>query len=277
MSGAGKSQVLKFLEDLGYYCVDNLPVALIPTFAELALGADTTRPHVAVCVDARAGQDLRNLPGYLAQLGEMGHRAEVLFLDSADAVLQRRYSESRRRHPASPTGAVDEGIRNERQLLGPIRDRADLVLDTSAVSVPELRERIANVFLGPKEARTITITLVTFGYKYGLPPEADLVFDVRFLPNPHYDPELRPRTGTEPDVRDFVLHNDAAREFLRHLQSFLKFLVPRYAAEPRAYLTLAVGCTGGRHRSVVIAQELLRLLRDLGYEARVRHRDISRE
>lgn len=276
LSGAGKSQALHFLEDVGYYCVDNLPAQLITTFAELVMGADQRHRRIAVCVDARSGEDLRNLPAYLDGVAELGVRPDTLFLESSDGVLVQRYSESRRRHPAAPSGSVEEGIRWERELLEPVRARADLVLDTSTTSVAELRERVAAMFSGTKKAQELYVTVLSFGFKYGVPQEADLVLDVRFLPNPHYDPELRSRTGNEPDVRDFILDNANAAEFMDRLKGLLKFLLPRYASEPKSYLTIAVGCTGGRHRSVAVAHELAVFLRDLKHNIRLRHRDLSR-
>jgi len=275
LSGAGKSLALKFLEDLGYYCVDNLPAALLPTFAELVQGSkEPALRKVAVCLDARAGQGLSQLPGYAQEVEEKGIRVETLFLDSSDDVLIHRYSETRRRHPCSPSGSVEEGIRRERGMMQPMRSRADLIIDTSSTSVSELRERIASMFLGPKEARDLVITILSFGFKRGVPPEADLVFDVRFLPNPHYDPDLRTLTGAEPDVRDFVLDNADAREFLDRVKGLLKFLIPRYAAEPKAYLTIGVGCTGGQHRSVAVAHALSVMLREMNYNVRLRHREL---
>ncbi|MCP4643258.1 MAG: RNase adapter RapZ [bacterium] len=275
LSGAGKSQALKFLEDLEYYCVDNLPAALIPVFGDLVVKAARPWKRIAVCVDARSGEDLLKLPGYLDQVAEQGIHPDTLFLDTADAVLVHRYSESRRRHPCAPAGSVEEGIRRERLLLDPIRGRADLLLDTSSTSVAELRERIATAFSGAKETQQMLVRVVSFGFKHGLPPEADLVFDVRFLPNPFYDTDLRPLDGTEPGVRTFVLDNRDAVEFLERVKGFLKFLIPRYAAEPKSYLTVAVGCTGGRHRSVAVAHELMVFLRELNCNARIRHRDIA--
>ncbi|HOS02773.1 MAG TPA: RNase adapter RapZ, partial [Candidatus Hydrogenedentes bacterium] len=184
--------------------------------------------------------------------------------------------ETRRRHPSAGSGRVEEGIRRERLLLEPVRARADLVIDTSQMSPVELRDRIAGMFWGERRPRELFVTVTSFGFKYGVPPEADLVFDVRFLPNPFYDPELRPWTGEEPAVRDYVLENAAAQEFLDRLRGLLKFLLPQYASEPKAYLTIAVGCTGGRHRSVAVAHALTVFLRDLKHNVRLRHRDISR-
>ncbi len=276
LSGAGKTQALRVLEDLGYYCVDNLPPSLVPTFAELALHAEQPRKKIAVCVDARTGEKLENLPGFLDSVTEMGVHPDTLFLESSDKVLVQRYSESRRRHPCSPFGSIEEGIEHERALLAPIRGRADLVVDTSAISVAQLRERVAAMFTGSKEMRELCVTVLSFGFKFGLPPEADLVFDMRFLPNPYYEEDLRALTGNETAVREFVLGCEPAVVFLDKIKSLLKFVMPKYANEPKSYLTIAVGCTGGRHRSVVIAQELMLFLRDLKYDVRLRHRDLSR-
>lgn len=275
LSGAGKSLALRFLEDLGYYCVDNLPASLLPIFSDLVQGSkEPARKKVAVCLDARAGQGLSQLPGYVQEIEETGIPVEILFLDSSDDVLIQRYSETRRRHPCSPSGGVEEGIRRERDLMQPLRSRADLVIDTSRTAVAELRERIASMFLEPKEVRGLMITVLSFGFKRGVPPESDLVFDVRFLPNPYYDPELRPLTGSDPDVRDFVLANPDGEEFLDRLKGLLKFLIPRYSAEPKSYLTIAVGCTGGQHRSVAVAHAVLVMLREMNCDARLRHRDL---
>lgn len=276
LSGAGKSQALRFFEDIGYYCVDNLPASLVPKFAELFFASDGRHRRTAVCVDARGGQDLKNLPQYLQAVEEMGTRPDVLFLDSSDTKLVSRYSETRRRHPLAPSGGIEEGIRKERELLEGVRARADLIIDTSATSIAELRERIGGMFLGGRAKSELVITVMSFGFKHGVPQEADLVLDVRFLPNPHYDPELRPWTGNEPDVRDYVLNNPDAVEFLDRIKGLLKFLMPRYAAEPKSYLTIAVGCTGGRHRSVAVANAIAVLLRDLKYNVRIRHRDTAR-
>jgi RNase adapter protein RapZ len=275
-SGAGKTLALRFLEDLGYYCVDNLPAQLVPTLAELVTSGNKGRRRVAVCVDARSGEHIELLPAYLDEVAEMGVRPDCVFLDSADQVLVHRYSESRRRHPLAPEGNIEKGIRSERKLLDPIRGRADLVLDTSALSIAELRERIATTFAGEQPSQRLLVTVMSFGFKFGVPQEADLVLDVRFLPNPHYDPELRPWTGNEPDVRDYVLDNAIAREYLERVRGLLKFLLPHYAAEPKSYLTIAVGCTGGRHRSVAVAHDLALFIRTLKYNVRLRNRDISR-
>lgn len=276
LSGAGKSQALRFLEDLGYYCVDNLPPALVPTIAELTLNAAKARRRVAVCVDVRGGDDLLNLPAYLDEAAEKGARPETLFLESADAVLLRRYSESRRKHPATFDGTVEEGIQHERELLAPIRAKANLILDTSTTSVGQLRERVGAVFGGERAAREMLVGVMSFGFKYGIPQEADLVLDVRFLPNPFYDSSLRPLSGEDSQVASFVLDNAEGGEFLAKVKDLLSFLLPKYAQEPKSYLTIAVGCTGGRHRSVAVARELLGFIREMQWPVTLRHRDAGR-
>jgi UPF0042 nucleotide-binding protein len=276
LSGAGKSLALRFLEDLGYYCVDNLPAPLLSTFAELIQGDPRTRRRIAVCVDVRSGDDLAQLPAHLEEAVETGVRPDVLFLDSSLRVLVQRYSESRRPHPAALDGNIEEAIRRERELLEPLRARADVRLDTSTMAVAELRERIAGMFLHEKRAEEMIITVMSFGFKYGVPQEVDLVFDVRFLPNPFYDVELRPLTGHDPEVRDYVMSNPIANEFMERTKGLLKFLIPNYRAESKSYLTIGIGCTGGQHRSVAIAQEFTIFLRDLGCNARARHRDVNR-
>ena len=216
------------------------------------------------------------LPAYLDEVAERGVRPDTLDMDSDNDVLIQRYSESRRRHPNAPDGNVKRGIERERELLEPIRARADLLIDTSSISLAELRERLANAFHGGRETRELLVTVMSFGFKYGIPPEADLVLDVRFLPNPYYDEELRIRTGTDPDVRDYVLNHADAMEFIDRIQNLLKFLLPRYVAEPKSYLTIAVGCTGGRHRSVAVAHQLALFLRSTRFDVRLRHRDVHR-
>jgi UPF0042 nucleotide-binding protein len=275
LSGAGKSQALRFLEDLGFYCVDNLPPALIPTLADLVITPAHPQRRIAVCVDARASEDLQNLPAYLDEVAERGVRPDAVFLDSSDDVIIRRYSETRRRHPNASGADVEAGIARERELLAPMRARADLIIDTSAISVAELRQRIEEMFREPAHERELLVTVMSFGFKNGLPPAADLVFDVRFLPNPHYVDALRPRTGVDPDVRDYVMDNEDARAFVTHLEHLLEFLLPRYRAELKSYLTVAIGCTGGRHRSVAVSSRLARFIRELGFDVRLRHRDVD--
>lgn len=276
LSGAGKTRAMRFLEDLGYFCVDNLPASLLPKFVELVSTASPSHERAAVCVDARSGEELRRLPAYLDEAAERGGTAEILFLDCDDVVVIERYSESRRRHPAAEGTSVEDGIRREREWLDTIRGRADYVLDTTSMSLPELRERVGEIFSSDRTGAQLSVTVLSFGFKFGVPHEADLVFDVRFLPNPFYEDDLRDHTGLEVDVRQYILDNADAVEFLERIRSLLKFLLPRYTAEPKSYLTIAVGCTGGQHRSVALAQEIGIMLRDLNVQVRVRHRELGR-
>lgn len=277
MSGSGKTQAIRFFEDQGYYCVDNLPAELIPKIADLSSESGTVGNRIAACVDARSGDDLQNLPGHLAELRTQGFDYQVLFLDSSDDTLHKRYSETRRPHPVSRHGTIEEGIAHERALLRPMRDIADLILDTSELKPTELRERIATMASTDHGKHQMVVEVLSFGFKYGVPLEANIVLDVRFLPNPYWDEDLRPLTGMDPEVSDYVTNNDQAREFFKHSKAMLKYLIPRYEAEPKSYLTIAIGCTGGRHRSVAMAHEVLRLLRDMQYDARLRHRDMGKD
>lgn len=273
MSGAGKTHALHGFEDEGFFCVDNLPAPLLETFARLVVSAQPAYSRVAVGIDARTRGDLAALPDFLRQLSDVNFRVEVLFLDAQDEVLQRRYSETRRPHPAAPEGGIGEGIARERELLGPVRASADLVVDTSGMNTAQLKKRIQSLARDPADVNAMRITLLTFGFKNGAPKDADLMFDMRFLPNPHYDARLQPRDGRDEEVRKFVLDNEPAQAFLFRLTDLLSFLIPLYAAEPKSYLTIALGCTGGRHRSVAVAEELSRYLGARGHEVTVKHRD----
>ncbi|MEK7221330.1 MAG: RNase adapter RapZ [candidate division NC10 bacterium] len=276
MSGAGKSAAIRCLEDLGFFCIDNLPATLIPKVAELCAQSEKRIERVALVVDAREGRFLEGLFDILADLRRDGHLVRVVFLEASDEVLVRRFSESRRPHPLAPGGSAPEGIRAERALLAHLKAKADLVIDTSNFTVHEFRKLLAGSFLDlPAPSRT-ALSLVSFGYKHGLPVDADLVFDARCLPNPHFVEALQPLTGLAPQVGEYVLGFAQARGFLERIQEFLKFTLPLYVQEGKAYLTIAVGCTGGRHRSVVLAEELARLLREAGSEVSVRHRDLER-
>jgi RNase adapter protein RapZ len=277
MSGAGKSQALRFFEDQGYYCVDNLPAQLVPKFTDISRDSSAVGNRIALGVDARSGDDLRRLPGHLGELRNHDFDTQVLFLDSSDDTLLKRYSETRRPHPIAPHGTIAEGIMLERKRLQPMLDIADMVLDTSDISTSDLRERIATMAAVDHGEHTMAIEVLSFGFKFGLPREANIVLDVRFLPNPYWDEDLRPLNGMDPEVRDFVTSNPQAKEFFKHSKAMLKYLIPQYEAEPKAYLTIAIGCTGGKHRSVAMAHEVLRLLRDMHYDARLRHRDIGRD
>ncbi len=276
MSGAGKSAASRCLEDLGFFCIDNLPVTLIPKVAELCAQSEKRIERVALVVDAREGRFLEGLFDILVDLRRDGHLVRIVFLDASDEVLVRRFSESRRPHPLAPGGSALEGIRAERERLAHLKAKADLVIDTSSFTVHEFRKLLATSFLDLPAPQRTALSLVSFGYKHGLPVDADLVFDARCLPNPHFVDALRPLTGRDPQVVEYILGSVQAREFVERIQEFLGFTLPLYVQEGKAYLTIAVGCTGGRHRSVVLAEELARLLREAGHEVSVRHRDVDR-
>ena len=277
LSGSGKSQAIRALEDLGYFCVDNLPVALLPMLAELTLRAGNEISRAAVVVDAREGKMLDELPRVLKRLKGMRHLHPVLiFLDASDEVLVRRFSETRRPHPLAPDRSAAEGIREERELMKPLRRLADHVVNTSAMTVHELRHAFRNVDSGTSPGSQLVVTVLSFGFKHGIPVDSDLLFDVRFLPNPHFIPTLRPHTGRDPQIRAFLDKAPATHEFLDHTLNLLRFLIPQYVAEGKSYLTIGVGCTGGRHRSVMVAESLKKGLAGLkGVQVRVRHRDIA--
>jgi RNase adapter protein RapZ len=277
LSGSGKSQAIRALEDLGYFCVDNLPVALLPMLAELTLRAGSEISRAAVVVDVREGRMLDELPRMYRKLKSMRNLNPVLiFLEADDEVLVRRFSETRRPHPLAPDRSAIEGIREERERMKPIRRLADHVVDTSALTVHELRHAFRGVQAGRAPGSPLVVTILSFGFKHGIPVDSDLLFDVRFLPNPHFVPELRPHTGRDREVRAFLDKSDATHEFLEHTLNLLRFLIPQYVVEGKSYLTIGIGCTGGRHRSVAIAEALKKGLAGLeGVQVRVRHRDIA--
>jgi UPF0042 nucleotide-binding protein len=276
LSGSGKSQAIRALEDLGYFCVDNLPTTLIPTLAKLSLRAGGDMNKVAIVVDVREGGFLSSFPKIFQGLRKMPRLNPVLiFLEADNAALVRRFSETRRPHPLAPDRSVSEGIRDERARLNKIRDLADEIIDTSDMTVHELRHFFMTLSRDRSRARLV-ITVLSFGYKHGVPVDADLVFDVRCLPNPHFVPALRKRTGRDRAVAQFLEREESTREFMDRLEEYLKYVIPHYVAEGKSYLTIAIGCTGGRHRSVMIAERLRRGLSDIGgARVRVRHRDIS--
>ena len=276
MSGAGRSATADVLEDLGFFVIDNMPPALIPKVAEL--GRDRQGSRFALVVDTRAGEYLPDLESALAELRETGARTRVLFLDAADEVLVRRFDETRRRHPVAESHRVSEGIARERELLEEIKGQADIVIDTSELNVHELRDRLREIIGEPADMPSgLQINVVSFGYKHGLPLDVDLVFDCRFLPNPHWIESLRPLPGTDSKVRRYVMKQEETQAFLEELSNLFELLLPAYVREGKSYLSIGVGCTGGRHRSVVIAAEIARLLERLGFPARVHHRDLERE
>jgi UPF0042 nucleotide-binding protein len=277
VSGSGKSTALRALEDAGWYCVDNLPVVLLDKLVALGAQAGGQIQRLALVVDARDPRFLPEAPRIIEEVRRSGTRVDVLFLDASDESLLRRYSETRRRHPmAGEGGSVPEGIAAERRALAPLQAVAGEVVDTTAMNVHQLKRFIGSRFL-EGGAERLGVTVVSFGFRNGVPAHADLVLDVRFLPNPFFVPELKPFPGTEAKVRDFVLGQPDAQTFLDKLADFGAFLLPRYAAEGKSYLTLAIGCTGGRHRSVAIAEELAHRLREGGTEVRVWHRDVDKE
>ncbi len=271
MSGSGKASVLKAFEDLGYYCVDNLPVELIPQFADLALQSREIR-RTALVVDVREGSKLEKLPGILKSVRRI-IPTKVVFLEASDAVLLRRFSETRRPHPLGTDEPVKAALKSERRRLGAIRRLADLVIDTSKFNVHELRAHINQRFHEKSAEQSILVSSVSFGFRQGVPEDADLVFDVRFLPNPHFVPEFRPLTGRHPRVAKYIRSFPQTREFISRISDLLIYLLPHYIREGKSYLTIAFGCTGGQHRSVMIAEEVGKHLRRAGYRVKVVHRD----
>jgi UPF0042 nucleotide-binding protein len=274
MSGAGRSATADVLEDLGYFVIDNLPPVLVTKVAELARDREKSEPY-ALVIDTRSGEFVHALEAALRELEDRGARTRILFLDAADDVLVRRFVETRRRHPLDDD-RVSDGIARERVLLEELKGRADMVVDTTELNVHELRERLAEVFGDSAPEGTLQTSVVSFGYKHGLPLDVDLVFDCRFLPNPHWVEELRPQPGTAPEVRAYVMEQPETRSFLDELERLFALVLPAFVREGKAYLSIGVGCTGGRHRSVVIAEELARVLERQGFKPRVHHRDLER-
>lgn len=274
MSGAGKSRTMATLEDLGYYCVDNLPVGLIPSFAQLCLAAaEGQYENVALAIDARAGQNLSELVNVFDQIEEMGCDYTLIFLDTASPTLINRYKATRRKHPLMTDGiTMSEAIEKERAMLEQVRARADYIVDTTRLEVSQLRESILQIVTGSRN-EVMQINVVSFGFKYGIPTDADLVFDVRFLPNPYYEISLREKTGRDPKVRDYVFCDGTADRYLDKLFALLDFLIPQYTKEGKAVLTIGIGCTGGRHRSVAIAEALHEHMQKRSLLTSVVHRD----
>jgi UPF0042 nucleotide-binding protein len=275
MSGAGRSSALRMLEDLGFFCVDNIPPALIPDLLAMLEGQQHIS-RVAVGMDVRTGRFLEGAGGVLDQLAASGRSVTLIFLESQDDELVRRFSETRRSHPLAPGGNLLEAIQAERERVAPLRARADLLIDTTGLSVHDLRRQLVDHIASGTQAGHMVTRIVSFGFKYGLPVDADLVFDLRYLPNPHFVPELRPKTGLDPAVASFVLDAPEAQELLQDLTALLKKLLPRYQREGKSYLTVAIGCTGGRHRSVAMTEALSSALAGCG-DIRVEHRDARLE
>ena len=277
MSGAGKSTALKNLEDMGFYCVDNLPILLIEKFAELTFHDKYEERDIALGIDIRSGEELPMLEQIMETWKERSYPFSILFLESSDEVLIKRYKETRRSHPLSRTGRIEKGILEEREKLAFLRAKADHILDTSRLLTKELRHELENLYCHERAKSNLYVTVLSFGFKYGIPSDADLVFDVRFLPNPYYVQELRFHTGEEQPVKDYVMQGGTADVFLEKLSDMLEFLIPNYEKEGKNQLVIAIGCTGGRHRSVAIAGEVFKKIKEQGrYEVRLEHRDAGR-
>ncbi|MDD5936734.1 MAG: RNase adapter RapZ [Clostridiales bacterium] len=276
MSGAGKSSVLKMLEDSGYFCVDNLPIPFLMKFARLALKENSTITKVALGIDIRSGQALEELGTVLEEAKRAGYHYEILFLEAGTEVLVKRYKETRRVHPLSGNGRVDSGIELERKKLKFLKDRADYIIDTSRLLIRELKVEVDNIFVKDGSSHSFFITVLSFGFKYGIPSDVDLVFDVRFLENPYYVPALKEKTGNDEEVKKFVLALPQASVFLDKVTDLLMFLIPNYITEGKTQLVIGIGCTGGRHRSVTLANELTGRLRTSEYSVKAEHRDIEK-
>ena len=278
MSGAGKSSVLKMLEDIGYFCVDNLPVPLLPKFAELvSVQGENAMHQSALGIDIRSGEGLATVNKVLENIEDLKINYEILFLDCEDAVLIKRYKETRRQHPLAVGGRIEDGIKNERKKMKFLKQRADYIIDTSQMLIRDLKGEVDKIFVKNEPYQNFYLTVLSFGFKYGIPTDADLVFDVRFLPNPYYVESLRKKTGNEPEVRDYVLNCKEAGMFLDKVEDLLVFLVPQYIKEGKNQLVIAVGCTGGKHRSVTMANGIYHRLAAKNYSAKVEHRDVSKD
>ena len=278
MSGAGKLTAQKMLEDLGYYCVDNLPVPLISKFVELILEPNREITKVVLGIDVRADQSFDEVQEALEELKKKHFPYEILFMDSSDDTLMKRYKESRRMHPLAPDGRVIDGISKEREILKKIKSESDYVIDTSRLLTRELKAELENIFVKNENYNSLMVNIVAFGFKHGLPADVDLVFDVRFLPNPFYIDELKEKTGNDKEVRDYVMSYPESREFLEKLTDMILFLIPNYVKEGKNQLVIAIGCTGGKHRSVCLAEEIYKRLSDAGdYGIRLEHRDIDKD
>lgn len=276
LSGAGKTQALRSLEDLGFFCVDNLPPALIPKFAELCAQAASKINKIAMVVDIRGGEFFDTLFEVLFDLDSQEIHYEILFLEASDETLVRRFKESRRRHPLSTHGEVLDVVREERSRLQELRGRANKIIDTSNLTVQQLKEQMTANYSDQADTTRLHVTVISFGYKYGIPMDADLVIDVRFLPNPHYQPSMRSLTGNDPVIREYVFGSPVTGMFMKKFSDFIEFLIPQYIKEGKTTLMIAIGCTGGMHRSVALANRLGEILARKKYRVTTRHRDIDR-
>jgi len=276
MSGAGKSTTLKFLEDMGFFCADNLPPSLIHKLAEICCKPGAEIENLALGIDIRGGRLFEDLFTELAELDGTGHDFKILFLDASDEMLQKRYKESRRSHPLAKNERVITGIERERELLHDVKNQSDYIIDTSQTLTQQLKEKLSAIFIEGKKFQNLVVNVMSFGFKYGVPQDVDLVFDVRFIPNPFYIPEMREQTGNDAPVREFVLSHTESSSFLQKLYDMLEFLLPCYIKEGKNQLVIGVGCTGGRHRSVALANELYSALLNRGHYVTTTHRDIDR-
>ncbi|MDE7014878.1 MAG: RNase adapter RapZ [Kineothrix sp.] len=276
MSGGGKRTALKMLEDTGFYCVDNLPVPLIEKFVELVDTPGSEIKKVALGLDVRADQPFGEVHRILENLKKIGYKYEVLFMDASERVLLKRYKESRRLHPLALEGRVEDGVRKEREILKSMKESSDYVIDTSNLLTRELKEEINRIFVMNEEYNSLMVTILSFGFKNGIPADSDLVFDVRFLPNPYYIDELKPQTGNDKAVQDYVMNFPEAEEFLSKLEDMIHFLIPLYIKEGKYQLVIGIGCTGGKHRSVTLANELYKHMKNKGnYGLKIYHRDVK--
>ena len=276
MSGAGKSSALKMLEDVGYFCVDNLPTRLLCRFAELTLDKTANISNVALGIDIRSGASIDEFLEELKKVNEMGVKFEILFLNASNRILIKRYKETRRNHPLARNGRIEDGMEKEREAVDVLKKHADYVIDTSKLLTRELKAEIDRIFVREEEYANFNVAVVSFGFKFGIPADVDLVFDVRFLPNPYYDLSLRPLTGNDRPIQEFVMKHEESRVFLEKLEDMLKFLIPNYIREGKYNLVIGIGCTGGKHRSVTITNALAEKLKQLPYPVKVEHRDITR-
>ncbi len=276
MSGGGKSTALRMLEDAGFYCVDNLPVLLIEKFVELIAMPNSEITKVALGLDVRADQSFEDVERILGKLRQNGYSFEILFMEAGDAELLRRYKETRRVHPLSPDGRIEDGIHKEREVLKNIKSQADYVIDTSRLLTRELKEELDRIFIRNEHYNSLMVTILSFGFKHGIPADADLVFDVRFLPNPFYIDELKHKTGNDKEVQDYVMSFEEAHIFIDKLTDMIQFLIPNYVKEGKYQLVIGIGCTGGKHRSVTLANRLYEKLKDQGdYGLKISHRDVG--
>ncbi|MFD3155742.1 RNase adapter RapZ [Haloimpatiens sp. FM7330] len=278
LSGAGRTQAIRSLEDLGYFCVDNLPTTLIPKFAEACYQTEGKINKIALVIDIRGGKFFNDLFKSLKYLKSQGYKYEILFLEASEEVLIKRYKESRRKHPLAPEGRILNGIKSEQRKLMEVRQKADHIIDTTSLSTRQLRRRITMIYGEKDQIETkLMITVLSFGFKYGIPVDSDLVFDVRFLPNPYYIPELKEYSGNDSNVREYVLNYDESKQFLEKLEDMLTFLIPNYIKEGKRQLIISIGCTGGRHRSVTIANCIYEKLKKNGNNVTIDHRDINED